>query len=338
MSLCASAAEYGLRYFFGADDNFFNHKQRTLEIVETLARTEIDGVPIRKKIRWGTEVTVHDTLQLRDHLSTVRTAGVRALWLGVEDMTATLVNKGQSVDKTTEAFRLLQRHGICPMPMMMHHDSQPLLTRGENYGLLNQARLLRKAGAISLQVLMMTPATGSRFYEDAFRAGRVYASVAGRPVEPYMLDANYVVACEHPQPWRKQLNIMAAYLYFYNPLRFLIALVRPKSKLYLADAFMQLIGMWGLTRTIRRTFGWAMCLLRGDIRRHTLVPVGRLPMRAVDGRPADHALPLLPTGGQSRPAQATPPTRHKPGTAAMSAVDAAKPSVTTLPLTIDPAT
>ena len=35
-----SAAEqkaYGLKYFFGADDNFFNHKQRTLDIVQTLA-------------------------------------------------------------------------------------------------------------------------------------------------------------------------------------------------------------------------------------------------------------------------------------------------------------
>ncbi len=275
--------EYGLRYFFGAYDNFFNHKQRTLDIVETLARTEIDGVPIRKKLRWGTEVTVHDTLQLRDHLPTVRTAGVRALWLGVEDMTATLVNKGQSVDKTTEAFRLLRRHGICPMPMMMHHDQQPLFTRRGEYGLLNQARLLRKAGAISLQVLMMTPATGSRFYEGAYRAGRVYASAGGRPVEPYMLDANYVVASEHRQPWRKQLNIMAVYLYFYNPLRFLLAVVRPKSKLYFADAFVQLIGMWGLSRTVRRTLGWAMRLLRGDIRRQVTAPASAVPMRAVDG-------------------------------------------------------
>jgi hypothetical protein len=60
-----------------------------------------------------------------------------------------------------------------------------------------------------------------------------------------MLDANYVVASTHPRPWKKQLNIMAVYLYFYNPVRFLKALVRPRSKLYLADAGMQLIGMWG---------------------------------------------------------------------------------------------
>lgn len=283
--------EFGLRYFFGADDNFFNDKRRTLDIIETLARTEIDGVPIRKRIRWGTEVTVHDTLQLRAHLPTVRTAGVRALWLGVEDMTATFVKKGQSVSKTEEAFGLLQRHGICPMPMMMHHDGQPLYTRKGDYGLINQISRLRRAGAISVQVLMMTPATGSKLYEGAFTDGLVYDSVAGRRVEPHMLDANYVVASEHSQPWRKQLNIMAAYLFFYNPLRLLVALLRPKSKLYLADALMQCLGMWGTLQTIRRTIGWALRLMRGDIRRRTRVPSSPIPMTSPDGSRASHALP-----------------------------------------------
>lgn len=274
--------EFGIRYFFGADDNFFNNERRTLDIVETLARTEIGGQPLRKRVRWGTEVTVHDTLQLREHLPTVRAAGVRALWLGVEDMTATFVKKGQSVDKTTEAFRLLSGHGICPMPMMMHHDSQPLFSRGTAYGLLNQARLLRRAGAISLQVLMMTPATGSKLYEGAFTSGLAYESVAGRRVEQHMLDANYVVASEHPKPWQKQLNIMAVYLYFYNPLRFLWALVRPKSKLYLADAGMQLIGMHGVTQTIRRTIGWAFRLMRGGITRKSAPPQSEFAIRAVN--------------------------------------------------------
>ncbi len=287
--------EYGLRYFFGADDNFFNDEERTLDILETLARTEIDGAPIRKQIRWGTEVTVHDALKLQEHLPLARNAGIRALWIGVEDMTATLVKKGQSVDKTTEAFGLLRRHGICPMPMMMHHDTQPLVSRGPRpYGLLNQARLLRKAGAISLQVLMITPATGSKLYAEAFTTGLAYESVAGRPVEPHMMDANYVVASEHKQPWKKQINIMVAYLYFYNPARFLYALVRPKSKLYLADALTQLFGMLGTVQTIRRTFGWAIRLMRGDIRRKSKVPASPIPMRSAEGAPASHALPGTP--------------------------------------------
>ena len=287
--------EYGLRYFFGADDNFFNNEQRTLEILDTLAHTEIDGVQIRKKIRWGTEVTVHDTLKLREHIPLARSAGIRALWIGVEDMTATFIRKGQSVDNTTEAFRMLRGHGICPMPMMMHHDSQPLVTRGPKpYGLLNQARRLREAGAVSLQVLMMTPATGSKLYAEAFTSGLAYESVGGRRVETHMLDANYVVASAHKQPWKKQLNIMAAYLYFYNPARFLLALVRPRSRLYLADAGMQVIGMFGLMQTIRRTLGWAIRLMRGKIRRKATVPASRIPMRSADGAAASHAPPSTP--------------------------------------------
>ncbi|GMV96837.1 MAG: hypothetical protein AMXMBFR83_11970 [Phycisphaerae bacterium] len=309
--------EYGLRYFFGADDNFFNSRQRTLEIVETLARKRIGGNDIRKRVRWATEVTVHDTLQLRDHLATVRKAGVRALWLGVEDLTATLVKKGQSPDKTQEAFGLLRRHGICPMPMMMHHDEQPLYTRGKPYGLLNQVRLLRQAGAVSLQVLMMTPATGSKLYAEAFTSGLAYESVDGRRVEPHMLDANYVVASRHPRPWRKQFNIMAAYLYFYNPLRFLWALVRPKSKLYLADALVQLYGMWGTGQTIRRTLGWALRLMRGRIVRKTEPPYSRIPMRDARGGPASHAQPGTPISdaGTRPPAPARAQRPAAPGPA-----------------------
>lgn len=284
--------EFRIRSFFGADDNFFNNPQRTLDIIETLARVEIDGAPIRKRIRWGTEVTVHDTLQLREHLPLVRHAGVRALWLGVEDMTATLVKKGQSVDKTLEALRLLQRHGICPMPMMMHHDEQPLISRGPTpYGLLNQIRLLRKAGAVSMQVLMLVPATGSKLFVGTYTSGMAYESVGGRPVEEHMLGGNYVVASHHPRPWRKQFNILAAYLYFYNPLRFLLALVRPKSRLYLADAVVQVLGMNGLLLTVRRTFDWALRLRFGRIRRKSAPPNSPLPMRSVDGRAAEHALP-----------------------------------------------
>lgn len=291
--------EYGLKYFFGADDNFFNDEQRTVQILDALRNATFPGGrEIRKAVRWGTEVTVHDTLRLREHIKAVRAAGVRALWLGVEDMTATLVKKGQSVDKTTEAFRLLQQHGIAPMPMMMHHDSQPLWSKGTQYGLLDQVRVLRKAGAASLQVLMITPATGSRQYAKSFTSGLVYESVAGRNVEPYMMDANYVVASNHPQPWRKQFNIMLAYLYFYNPLRFAWAIVAPKTKLYLVDSAMQVLGMWGAAHTIRRTVGWAFRLMRGPIVRRSTPPISRIPMRAVDGEPASHALPGTPLSNE----------------------------------------
>ncbi len=294
--MCRLYSEYGIRHFFGADDNFFNDKKRTIEIVETMSRAEFHGVKLRRKARWGTEATVHDVLQMKDYLPAVRNAGMRALWLGVEDLTATLIKKGQSVDKTTEAFALLKENSIAPMPMMMHHDSQPLYTRKGPYGLLNQVKLLRKAGACSLQVLMLSPATGSKLYEECFTTGLAFESVGGRRIEPYMLDANYVVASKHDKPWIKQFNIMAAYLSFYNPWRFAIALVRPNSRLYLADAGAKALGMWGLAMTIRRTFGWGLRLMRGNIKRKTAVPTSRIPMRGPDGGSAPHAPPGTPDG------------------------------------------
>ncbi len=325
---------YHIRFYFGADDNFFNDKQRTLDIVETLARKVDAGSRPHSKIRWATEATIHDTLQMKDHLPVVRKAGLWGLWLGVEDMTGALVKKGQSVDKTAEAFGLLLGNGIFPIPMMMHHDSQPLYTPGKPYGLLNQARLLRKAGAVYMQVMMLTPSPGSKLYVDTYTSGLAYQSVDGVAVEPRIVDGNYVVASRDPNPWRKQCNLLAAYLYFYNPLRFLIALLRPKSKIplvdaetspaasdeqlpprrsklrrrilrkmkaHLGDSAVQLFGMLGLAHTIRYTFAWALRLMRGNIKRHTQVPASRIPMRSVDGGPASHALPGTPTPPRKPP-------------------------------------
>jgi hypothetical protein len=206
---------------------------------------------------------------------------------------------------------LLQRHGISPMPMMMHYDTQPLYTLGRPHGLINQVRMLRKAGATSLQVLMITPATGSKTYEEAFASGLTYESVGGKPVEAHMFDGNYVVASRHKQPWRKQLNIIAAYLFFYNPVRFLIAVVRPKSRLYLMDSGIQVLGMWGLMHTVRRTLGWALRLMFDKVKRTSAVPASRIPMRNADGGPASHALPGTPkAGGVPDPDAASPDQSH----------------------------
>ncbi|MBE3123458.1 MAG: radical SAM protein [Planctomycetes bacterium] len=286
--------EFGIRHWCLSDDNFFDDKRHATEIIETLVRAEFNGLNLRSKVRWVTEVTVHGTLRMADHLTRMRKAGCRALWVGVEDMTATLVQKGQGADKTLEAFALLHRHGICAMPMMMHHDEQPLYTRGSRYGLLNQVKALRRAGAISLQVLMQVPAPGSRLYEGEFESGQVLESAAGRRVEPHMFDGSYVVSSKHANPWRKQLNLIAAYAYFYNPLRLLLAVVCPKNHLYLTDSGMQILGMWGLAKTVRRTIGWAWRLMRGPITRGAAAPASTIPMRGVDGQAASHALPGTP--------------------------------------------
>lgn len=285
--------EYGIRHFFGADDNFFNHESKTLNIVEALARARTEQEKRGgKKFRWATEVTVHDTLKLQEHLPLMQKAGLKALWIGVEDMTATLINKGQNVDKTSLAFQLLSKHGIQPMPMMMHHDDQPLVSFGPKpYGLLNQMWLLRKAGAISMQVLMLTPATGSILYSDTYNSGMVYKDVGGKKIEEHMLGGAFVIASNHPKPWRKQLNMLTAYAYFYNPIHFGWSLIRPKTRMYIAEAIWQGIGMWGLWQTARRTLGWAVRLRFGKITRNDTPPINRIPMRSVDGGESCHALP-----------------------------------------------
>ena len=286
-------SEYNIRFFFGADDNFFNDKDRSLAIIEAMARTKIDGEKFHRRISWGTETTVHDTLRMKEHVRLMRHAGVWALWMGVEDMTATLVKKGQTVDNTLEVFRMLRREKILPMPMMMHHDCQPLYTRGTSYGLLNQVSLLRKAGAVTLQVLMMSPAVGSKHYDEVFTSGMVYHSAGKRVVEPRMFDGNYVVASADPKPWRRQASIILAYMYFYNPARALMSLLRPRSRC-LIDFGAQIVGMWGLIKTIRRTAGWALRLMLAKCKRQTELPVSPIPMRDPHHRPAAHALPGTP--------------------------------------------
>ncbi len=280
---------YGLRVHFGADDNFFNDAERTLSLCETLRETMIDGKPLRRRARIATEVTVHDTLKLADHMEDIRKAGVRALWLGVEDMSGNLVKKGQTADSTARAFKILRDNGIMPNPMLMHHDGQKLYTTADQSGLLNQVNLLRKAGAVTVQVLMITPSRGSRLYEETFESGMVLKSAGGREVTANMYDGNYVIASKEKRPWRKQINLLLAYVFFYNFVRVTRHLIKLRRNKHLAwDAGAQFWGMWGSLFNIRRTFPWAIRLLLGKIRRHDKAPPTRLPMKSPDGDLASH--------------------------------------------------
>ena len=320
------ASTFHIANFFGTDDNFLNDSKQTLDIVQPLAEKIRSKQRPLCKIRWGTEATVHDVLRMKEHLPTIRDAGLNWLWMGVEDLTATLVKKGQSESKTIEAFRLLRESGIVPMPMMMHHDTQPLVSRRSNYGLLNQLRTLRRAGAMYMQVLMLTPAPGSKWYGETYTSGLAFESVNGEELPRHIQDGGYVVASKHPRPWLKQLYLLAGYTYFFNPIRFVMALVWSKSRLRLADAetrpdeetrqystrkklirriglklrahvtdaVMQGLGMAALFHTYRRTLPWAWKLFRAKIEPADAPPISRIPMRAVDGSVSPHALPGTP--------------------------------------------
>ena len=291
--------QLGLRYFFGTDDNFFNDRAAAEQMLETIFQATIAGKPLRKAVRWGTEATVFDTWKNRDLLRLARGAGLRALWIGIEDVTATLIKKGQSVNRTAELFAVLNKRGILPMPMLMHHDGQPLYTRGSPYGLLNQVRFLQRCGAQSLQVTMLTPAVGTRGYEANFERGLVFGTVGGQRVLQWHFDGNHVVASSLPKPWRTQLNVLAAYALFYNPVNLIRKLVWPANSLALAGAADQLQGMRGLWANAADSARWAYRLWRGPITRHT-------------GPPLLEREPLIEVGPDSRRRAVLPVPRSSP--------------------------
>ena len=126
-----------------------------------------------------------------------------------------------------------------------------------------------------------------------------------------------------------------AYLFFFNPVRFLVALAFPKTTIpladaetsppnerqpkpslwqrirrhasrkaraHLADAGVQAFGMWALAHTLPRMLTWCRHLMRGRIERHTRAPDSRIPMRNPEGGRASHALPSTPCPLSSAPA------------------------------------
>jgi len=256
----------GITNFFGTDDNFFNDRETTERVFAAMARGSVRGRPFREAIWFATEATEIDVFKNRDLLPLARDAGLRSLWFGIEDMTAGLVKKGQSPEKTKAVFKLLLEQGIAPMPMMMHHDGQPLWTRRSLYGLLNQVEFLWRAGALTCQVTLLTPSVGSKGYEQAFREGVVLKSAGGRPVEEYQYDGNHCVAAADPHPWRRQLNIFAAYMAFYNPINLLRAVIR-FDPLWAERIMVQWYGMVGTAKSMYRLRGWFRRLVSGPIER-----------------------------------------------------------------------
>jgi radical SAM superfamily enzyme YgiQ (UPF0313 family) len=111
--------QFGIKQFFGADDNFFNHRQTAESILTAMASAPVRGGRLADKIRFSTEATQVDTYKHRDLLPLAKRAGMRMLWFGIEDLTATLVNKGQKAAITTDLFRILRDLKIAPMAMLM---------------------------------------------------------------------------------------------------------------------------------------------------------------------------------------------------------------------------
>ena len=289
---------FGIREFFGTDDNFFNHRHTVINLMTEMAKTTTGGVPLADRISFYTEATEFDVHKNQDILPLCRDGGLRAIWFGIEDLTAGLVNKGQTAGKTEELFAVLRGLGIQPMALMIHNDDQPLRS-GQNdlSGLIDQARYLFKVGAVSYQCTYLGPAVGTRDFEPAAKAGVMYKTVGGDPVPQAFQDGNHVAASRHPEPWRRQMNILRAYASFYNPIQ-MVRVLRSWRKDPLAPKrlLFQVIGQIGLVLTFPKLLAWARKLKRGPIEIWSGLQPARIPMiDAVTRREIQWAIEHLPS-------------------------------------------
>ncbi len=263
----------GIRYYFGTDDNFFNRRETAESMLEAIAResSSRQGRPLGACVRWGTEATQFDTYKNRDLLPLARQAGMTAIWFGIEDLTAELVNKGQKPEVTIELFKLLHANRILPMAMMMYHDGQPFYTRDSLYGISNQMRFLQRAGAVSVQCTVHVPAVGTKEYERTFDSGKVFSRVGATPVDDRFFDGNHIVVRGAEPDWRRQLKFIGAYASFYNPLNFVRAL-RRDSPLREKRIYYQLIGMAATGWTFMKTMPHLLKLVMAQPQFHEATP------------------------------------------------------------------
>lgn len=275
---------FGIKYFFGTDDNFFNHRQTAQEILAALAAARTSsGRRLGERIRWATESTQFDAYKNRDLLPLARAGGMHSIWFGIEDLTASLINKGQKPEVTSELFRLMHGLKISPMAMIMFHDGQPFYSRGSLYGLWNQARFLRDAGAISLQCTVHTPAVGTREYEATYRTGRVIELVGRYAIPESKIDGNHVLVVGRDPPWKRQLQLLSGYAAFYNPWNLLRAL-RRDTKLRRRRLGYQVAGIVATAWTAMMMLPYIARLAVGRLRFRTEPPpVKTVPVEEVRG-------------------------------------------------------
>jgi len=303
---------FGISAFFGADDNFFNDRGTAEAMMRVLGTTTTGGMPLGKRITFYTEATQADVFRNRDLLPMCRKAGLRGLWFGIEDLTGGLVKKGQSAERTAELFALMHELGIQPHAMMIHSDDQPLRTGPSSLsGLLNQARYVFDHGAVSYQCTYLGPAIGTRNLEPALASRTVFQRVGGHPVPNAFQDGNHVAASRHPRPWQQQLNLLRAYVSFYNPVNTLRTLLGlHKNSVSAKRLVHQFIGQIGLLLTIPRMLAWAWRLKRGPIEPYAGLATARVPMiDAASGNEISWAIEHIPTRYRLHDEEATAASR-----------------------------
>ncbi len=288
---------FGIHEFFSTDDNFFNNRETVIELMTAMANTKVNGKPMGEVIRFYTEATEFDVHKNLDILPLCRKAGMRAIWFGIEDITAELVNKGQTPGKTTIVYDALRGLGIEPMAMMIHNDDQPLRSpNGSLNGLLNQARYMYDKGAVSYQCTYLGPAVGTADFEPAAKERKIFKRVAGRLIPQAYQDGNHVASSKHPRPWERQVNVIRAYTTFYNPANFVRILLNWRNdSLAPRRLLFQVIGQIGILISAPRLLWWARKLKKGPIEFWDGLQPARIPMvDAHTGEQINWAIEQLP--------------------------------------------
>jgi radical SAM superfamily enzyme YgiQ (UPF0313 family) len=293
---------FGIKHLFGTDDNFFNHRETAEELLGAMARATTGGRPFVQRIRFATEATQFDTFKNRDLLPLARAAGLSAIWFGIEDLTATLINKGQKPEVTIELFRLMHEQKIAPMAMVMFHNGQPYYSPGSLYGLSNQAVFLRQAGAISFQCTAHGPAIGTREMEATYRAGRVLKAVGRYVIPESKCDGNHVVVLDGVPAWKRQLQLLGGYAAFYNPWNLIRALRKDGSRLRHRRIGYQVAGLFATVWTACKMAPYIIRLLTAKPTCHTAPP-------ALETLPVRRAAAAYPRWPAPAPAGEVPPPR-----------------------------
>jgi hypothetical protein len=281
---------FGIKYCFGTDDNFFNHRDTAAQMLTALARAKTRGRPLGHKICFSTEATQFDTWKNRDLLPLAEEAGLHGVWFGIEDLTAELINKGQKPEITVELFRLMHKHKISPMAMIMFHDGQPFYTAKSMYGLANQAEFLRRAGAISLQCTVHIPAIGTREFERTFNSGKVLDRLGNYKIPSAKMDGNHVLVTGAEPAWKRQLKLLGGYAAFYNPWNVFRALKKDGSRLRRRRIGYQLAGTLAMLWTGLKTLPYMIRLMTSRQQCYTAPP----PVFVVPVRNPVGAFPRLP--------------------------------------------
>lgn len=275
---------FGVRYFFGTDDNFFANRDTLVSVFTATSNARAKGRKMRQKVRFWTEATEADVYKNRDLLQLCADGGLAAIWFGIEDLHTGMVSKGQSIEKTQVVFQELRKHNIQPHVMMIHHDDQPLFSGKDLRGVSDQARFVWKTGAVSYQCTYLGALVGSRLLEQAVTSGNHIYKVAGQIVPEAYWDGNHVTATKRDDAWKRQLHILAAYASFYNPWHFVKALVleHRRDGIGRKRTIAQLLGMYGIVMTAAKTAKWIWQLWRGPVEKITFWP--KHPVRMVDAK------------------------------------------------------